>query len=109
MARKKLTLQRKYERVMAVLVNTAGDIESSKKTAEVLGVVLRDIALCLAIHKSDHDDDMEIAQNWVKIEEGMLKSRAKYNGYRQAWLGEDKPAEGANEPKSTDPTKKPGK
>lgn len=106
MAKKKLTDQRKVERILAGLLNTASDIASSKKTAEVLAVIQKDIALFIAIAQSEVDDDLEIARKWLEVEHSLIQDRAAYHGYIQASLLDQQEANGDDKQTSENPTKK---
>lgn len=105
MAKKKLNEKTKLEKIAAVLQNTANDIISSKKTPEVLTIVIRDIALCMAIRESEYDDDLEIARLWINQENVLLQGRGAYNGYRQLSLSEVQEENTDAEPKSKNTAK----
>jgi len=89
MAKRKFNQVSKTQKIMAILRNSADDIISSKKSPEVLGVILRDIALALAVSESEFDDDIEIARLWIEWEEKLVKGRANNHGYRQLALGDE--------------------
>lgn len=100
MAKKKATIQTKLDRIMATILNLASDIASSKKTAEVLAVAEKDLALCIAVYRADYDDDMEIARLWIEIENKLIVDRAVFHGYIQTSLIDQVEANENDKPKS---------
>lgn len=89
MAKKKLTPQAKLERIEKIIYNIFGDIMSNKPSAELFSIIQNDLTQCMAVIKSDVDDDMVIAKLWVETERGLLIERGIAKGaYTQLTLGE---------------------